>query len=232
MSTFLELCQKMRRDIGIQGSGRTSVASQTGNYQRLVDYIADADDEIQCLYEDWDFLRTSVAFDTAADTSTYTAAAINAGSVGKWDVESFAFQPYTDNYRPILELDFHAYKNTGMRYGTDPTNEPTQFVLDQNEDIILIPTPDATYSIIAEHWAAPTRLVDNTDVSVIPARFHQIIIELATMKYGVYDENPTLIQMAKYQYDEVWLPRLEAAELRGSKKSFASHDPDFTVVPE
>lgn len=229
---FLQLCQKARRDIGIQGSGPTAVTNQTGNYQRLVDFVADADEEIQCLYEDWDFLRTNVPFNTIADTSTYTATAISAGSVGKWDPESFAFKPNTSDYRPLTEMDFHTWKNSGTRYANDPTGEPTQFVINQNEDIILVPTPDAIYPMESEHWKAPTRMVENTDESAIPARFRQIIIELATMKYGAYDENTILIATATKQHDDVWLPRLEAAELRGSKKSFASHDPDFVVVPE
>jgi hypothetical protein len=228
---YLQLCAKMRRDIGIQGSGPTSVTSQTGNYQRIVDYIADADDEIQSLYEDWDFLRTTVAFNTISATSTYTTAAISAGTVGKWDVESFAFKPNTTSYRPLSNVDFHDWKNSGDRYYVNTDDEPTQFVIDQNESIILIPTPDAVYAVQAEHWVSPSRMAANTDTSVIPSRFHQMIIELATIKYGTYDENNALITAAMYQYDKVWLPRLEAAELRGSKKSYSSHDPDFIVTP-
>lgn len=231
--TFLELCQKMRRDIGIQGTGPTSVESQVGNFQRIVDYVADANDEIQCLYEDWDFLRTTVEFNTAATTSIYTQAVIaSADAVGKWDPESFSIYPDTINFIPLTELDFHSWKNSGTRLAADPNGEPTEFVIDQNESVILVPTPDAIYPIRADYWAAPTRMTANTDVSIIPKRFHQIIIELATIKYGTYDENDQLITDATEQYKEVWLPRLEAAELRGSKKSFASHDPDFVVVPE
>jgi len=231
--TFLELCQKTRRDIGIQGTGPTAVTGQTGNYQRLVDFVADADVKIQCLYEDWDFLRTIVSFNTVASSSTYTQSAItSANAVGKWDIEAFSFKPDTANYRPLDNLDFHAWKNSGVRFALDPEDEPTQFVLDQDESIILTPTPDAIYPIRAEHWAAPVRMAANADVSVIPKRFHQIIIELATIKYAGYDENEMLLREAKIAYDDVWLPRLEAAELRGSKKSFASHDTDFTVVPQ
>lgn len=230
--TFLDLVQKMRRDIGIQGTGPATVVSQTGNFERLVDFIADADEEIQCLYEDWDFLRTTVAFNTSAATSVYTQVVVaSADAVGKWDVESFCINPNTTNFAPLTELDFHLWKNSGVRLAAEPGGTPTQFVIDQNESIILIPTPDAVYLMQAEHWAAPIRLVDNTDVSIIPKRFHQTIIELATLKYAKFDENDVLAAEAKYQYEEVWRPRLEAAELRGSKKAFASFDPDFIVVP-
>jgi hypothetical protein len=229
--TYLEMVKKLRRDIGIQGSGPTTVTNQTGNYERLVDYVADADGEIQCMFEDWDFLRTTVRFNTLASTSTYTTAAISAGTVGKWDTESFVFKPETTEYRPLSEMDFHEWKNSGDRYAVNTENEPTQFVIDKNESIILIPTPDAVYSIEAEHWVSPTRLAANTDVSILPVRFHQIVLELATVKYGAYDENEALISAANYQYLKVWLPRLKAAELRGSKKTYASHDPDFVVRP-
>ncbi len=227
--TFLEMVQKAHRDIGIQGVEPTTVVDATGISKRLIDFVADSDTEIQALYEDWDFLRTHVDFTTSADTSTYTTAAISAGVVGKWDVESFAFKPNTSDFRPLDELDFHEWKNTGVRYGTDPTNEPTQFVIDQDESIILVPTPDAAYSMAAEHWAAPIRLALNTDVSLIPPRFHQMVIELATIKYGVYDENGLLITMSNSQYTKTWLPRLEAAKLRGRKRSYASHDTNAVI---
>lgn len=229
---FLQLVQKLRRDIGVQGTGPSTVVGLSGNFERLVDYIADADEEVQCLYEDWDFLRTTVAFNTVAGVALYPQTNITtADAVGKWDTESFCIYPDTTNFAPLIELDFHTWKNSGTRLGADPTGEPNQFVIDQNEGIVLVPTPDAIYSIRAEHWAAPIRLADNTDVPIIPKRFHQLIIELATIKYGTYDENVVLITKATEQYAKVWLPRLEAAELRGNKQMFASHDPDFVVVP-
>ena len=229
---FLQLVQKLRRDIGVQGTGPTAVTGQTGMYERLVDFIADADEEIQCLYEDWDFLRSTVTFNTSVANPIYTQTAIaSANVVGKWDTDSFGLYPDTTNFIPLTELGFHVWKNSGTRLAADPNGEPTQFVLDQNESIILAPTPDGVYPVRADHWAAPVRLAVNTDVSVIPKRFHQIIIELASVKYANYEENTMLVVDAKYQYEKVWLRRLEAAELRGSKKAFSSHDSDFIVVP-
>jgi len=226
---FLAMCQKLRRDIGVQGSGPSSVVGQVGNFQRIVDYVADADEEIQKLFEDWEFLRTTVSFNTSVGTANYTLAALGITAHAKWDIETFAFKPNTTSFRMLTEMRYHDFKNSAARYGTGENNEPTQVVLHSNGSFTLTPTPDASYAIKADYWAAPTRLAANTDESAIPSQFHQMIIELATKKYGVYDENDALIVSGHDQYENVWLPRLQSAQLRGYEKNYSSHDPNFTI---
>jgi hypothetical protein len=227
--TFLEMVQKFRRDNSIQGGTPAAVTGQTGQFERIVDWIADADSEIQCLFEDWDFLRNTVTIITSSGTSTYTLAALGITAFGKWDVTSFAFAPGTTNYRALTELPFRSWQNSGLRHAADPNNEPTQFVVSKDKSIILVPTPDDTYTISADYWAAPTRLAANGDISAIPARFHQMVLELAAMKYASNENDNVMFSAAQKQYEMEWLPRLKSAELPAFRDTYLSHTPSFAI---
>ena len=54
--TFLELCQTVRQEVGVSGTGPSTVLSQEGQLKVIVDFVAASDFEIQVLWEDWDFL--------------------------------------------------------------------------------------------------------------------------------------------------------------------------------
>ena len=57
MSTYLQLCQKLRQECEVGGTGPSAVTGQTGELARLVTWIADAYTELQQEY-DWLWLRS------------------------------------------------------------------------------------------------------------------------------------------------------------------------------
>ena len=54
--TFLELCQTVRSEVGISGTGPTTVIGQEGQLLSIVNFTAEADFLIQGLWLDWNFL--------------------------------------------------------------------------------------------------------------------------------------------------------------------------------
>ena len=96
MATFLELAQKLhRKALGIGGATTlpSAVTGQTGELQRIVEYIADAYTRIQT-ESDYKWLRRKFTLTTSASTDTYAytactdvlaSAAIS--RFGRWRIE-------------------------------------------------------------------------------------------------------------------------------------------------
>lgn len=233
MLTYLELCQRTKRQLGVQGGTITSVQSQTGIDEQIVEWVADGDTEIQVLYEDWDFLRQDVTFNTVGGQSEYTTAAVGITSVGKWDRSSFArlSDPGLNNWKRLAELPYELWQNSDQRYGNNLDEEPVNFTLVRpTENIVLYPTPDTVYPIAATMWTAPVRMTVNTDVSPIPERYQQIIVEAAKVKWAEYEENAVVLARAEHQYFKVFLPRLRAEALRGQAHMWNSDASDQQIM--
>ena len=226
--TYLEMCQKLVRDLGLQNT-ISSVADQTGMDKKIVDWIADADEYIQSLWIDWNFLWSEFAVNTIADTILITAPS----DFGNWDKESFYIDYTTDDWVKLYYLDYLEWRFT---YGTgvQVSDEPNRFVLLPNHNINLEPIPDKVYALTANYWKTPTRMTANASTSLIPVRFQRIILVQAKIYYSEHDEFPTVYELATKEYAAL-LKDLEAAELPGKSENLrksSSPGQELVVVPE
>ena len=93
--TFLELCQRMRQECGISGTGPSTVVSQTGNLKRIVDWVNTAWIDIQTTHQDWDWMRASASFPTVASQAMYElgtgtgTVGVSVATFGRWDRDTF-----------------------------------------------------------------------------------------------------------------------------------------------
>ena len=212
--TYLELCQKFRRSVGIAGSGPTSVTGQTGIYELVVDWIADADQMIQEMWVDWAFLWATKTFTTTSGDNEYTLGdlSLSTGSaaLSEWDPSSFVVDP-TGSWGLLNLIEYRDYR-LNQKLGTVPTGKPNSVVIRPDSSIILYPTPDAAYTITADYQKRPTRMSANSDVSPIPSQFHDVIIYRAKMMYGEYEEAPEVYQSAQVDF-QAMMRVLEAHSL-------------------
>lgn len=228
MSTYLQLCQKMIRDLGLSNT-ITTVSGQSGMSRKVVDWIADADEQIQALWADWQFLWSQYSTTTIAGTQEYAKPL----DFGVWDLDSFYLDYNISNYQHLGYIDYIAWRQAYRQNPAD-NDKPSLFTLTPAHNIYLEPTPDAVYTLTADYWAAPTRLSDNTDTSAIPDRFERIIIAKAKIFYAEHDEFPTVYELASREYADL-LKQLQAAELPGKRQAFTksqSQDIDLRVIVE
>lgn len=202
---YLQLCQALRQECGIQGTGPTAVTSQTGILKRIVDYIASADESIQLLHADWEFLVSTWSDDTVVGTESYTAPT----DLGAWNRESFAVDRGTSTARTLRVVPY-------QRRVYERSNEEPSYVMvhPSSGNIVLQAPADAVYELSADYWAAPTKMTANTDTSDIPAQFHRVIIARGKMWFAEDEELPNLFQTAAQEYATL-LSALEAHSLPG-----------------
>ena len=100
MSTYLVLCQNMARDIGIPGTGPSSVnASDLSEEENaVVRYVKQADLDIQSRWLNWDFLWSEADITPSIGTSTLTSPT----DLANWKLDSIIFSKATDSYQEFF----------------------------------------------------------------------------------------------------------------------------------
>ena len=233
MSTFLELCADLAEQVGMS-SAPASVVGQTGENKKIVDRIAQADLEIQNMWQDWNFLFSASEFSQAltVDDATYDGPS----DLGTFDEDSFYIDRTLDTYQKLDELDYKIWRRD-YRNGTQVSGTPTNFAITSANGVVLYPPPDSAYTLTADYWVAPSVMTGNTDVSKIPEQFHRIIVVKAKMYYAEEDDAPEVMRAAMMEFKNnnnygSLLDQLEAFSLPKNKNRRRAEGPAITVVPE
>ena len=98
----------------------------------------------------------------------------------------------------------------------------------------LYPTPNVAGTVSAEYFKVPTDLAVDSDTSLIPTRFHRIIIARAKLYYAENEDAPEIMSGSLAEFEDL-LDKLEADELPAQKARRFSRVQDisnFTVVTE
>ena len=236
MSNFLELCQDMARDVGIPGSGPSSVTSSSLSEEEnsIIRYIKKADIDIQSRWFDWDFLWSEASISTIIGTSTLTST--NSGfpsALGNWKTDSIVWEKATDDYLVLEHMFWNEYRDT-YKYGTILSDSPEVYAIKPDNNLDLYPTPDAVKTISTEYWKSPTEMSVDGSNSAIPTRFRKIIIARAKIYYAENEDATEILEGSLTEFEDL-LDKLEADQLPRQKNRRFSQAQDlynFTVVPE
>lgn len=227
-STFLELCQTVRRECGISGSGLSSVVNQTGKYLSVVNWVADADLFVVSLHFDWNFLwDDSYSKTTVLGDKDY----VKPTDLGTWDRTSFWIDYTSASGVHLKELGYRKWRDQYGR-GVQTNNIPSQVVVKPDGDLILHPPPNtASFTLTGEYWKTPARLVANTDTSTIPALYERIIIARAKMYYAEDQGAEDVMANAEREYG-TYLQLMERHELPGQENRGLMSTEPMVVRPE
>ncbi len=213
MSTYLQLCQDLARDIGIPGTGPSSVTANDLSEEEIavVRYIKNADTDIQRRWFNWNFLWSEATLTPTASVSTLTSPA----DLGNWKLDSFVWSKTTNDYQELDYVDWDEYKIV-YKLGVVDSGTPEIFSVKPDNVIDVYPTPADTTAISAEYWKTPTILAADADLSDIPARFHKIIIARAKIYYAENEDAPEILSGALAEFEDL-LDKLESDQLPGQK---------------
>jgi len=229
MSTYIQLCQDMAREVGIPGSGPSTVTPTPEEEKDVVRQIKDADQDIQNRWFNWNFLWAEHSTDTSIGTSTISSPS----DLMQWNVDAVVYSPSTSDYQPLDYVAWNSYRDN-YKYGVIASGIPETFSVKPNNVIDVYPTPDSATSMSAEYWKTPTLLSSASDVSAIPVRFHRIIICRAKIYYAEQNDAPEIMSASVAEFSDL-LDKLESDQLPSQRNRRFSEVQDrfnYTVVPE
>lgn len=227
-TTFLQLCQKLRAELAISGTGPAAVTNQTGEYAKIVRWVADAEYDIAALWFDWKFLWKSGGFSQAVTNGDYD---YNVPSdLGVWDRNSFCLNKTSPSFQP---LTFKPYEEYSQKYGRGTVATGTPSLIFERPDgvLILYPTPNASFTLTADYWKQATKMSANANTSGIPTQFDRVIMARATMLYAKEYESSQIYKEALDEYKDI-LDKLEAHQLGEQRSRRRSVDTSIVVRVE
>lgn len=215
--TFLELVKRLRQEAGVTGSGPSTVASQTGELKRLVDWTASAWREIQNLHDTWRWMRSTATVSTTAGDGSYTLSDFGiSASFAYWYPDSFTIYRSSigqSDERDLTWTDYDTWRrlyNFGSAAST--RTSPNEFSIAPDESIVLGFLPDDVYVVKGDYQSGTITLADDADIPACPTRFHEVIVWKALMYYGEFESAPEAYGRARKNYS-VWLDSLERSQL-------------------
>ncbi len=199
--TFLQLCQSLRQEAGIAGTGPITVMGQSGELGMVVSWIAQAYQEIQDRRANWDFLRNNFSFNTTTGQAKYPRSTVI--NLAEWKRDSLRIYLTTAELADEQWLRFvhwDKFRDTRLRGAAQTvTGRPIEFSLDPQKVVVMYPVPDNTYTINGEYYATAHVMALDTDVPLFD-RFHMAIVYNALMRYAAYISDPSTYARGQHDY--------------------------------
>ena len=213
---LLQLVNQARVECGVSGPALTTAQSQIGEAARMVSWVQQAWIDIQTSKEDWLFLREPFTFNLVANQYQYTATEAGLTDFGNWKRDSFRASSVGQDYKDeqlLNYMDFTTYRNL-YRYANmrNTTARPVVVSITPEKDLAFGSKPDQAYVIDGEYYTQPTSLTADTDVPLIPARFHMAIVYRAMMYYAGYEAAPEVLARGDFEYRRLY-SRMEIDQL-------------------
>jgi hypothetical protein len=205
--SFLQLVQDLFREVGASGGTPTiaipTTAGTTGEILRLVNYVHDAELEIQNMWVDWKWLRKTLTFYTGTQNQTGIFTTLNGAvsafpaDIAEWDWNAFFILPPGNTFlAPLRAVEWQEVRR--QVFDTTDFNIPSRVIVMPDNTLRFDLIPDQSYQLTAEYRSVPYDLKNDNDVSNIPARFaNRLIVEWARMKYGMFESAPEQTAHAK-----------------------------------
>ena len=247
--TYLQLVQDLYREVGAAGGTPTqsvpTTVNTTGEILRLVNYVHDAELEIQNLWVDWKWLRktltayTVTGSNTGFVTTSGGATSAQPADLAEWDYKSFFILPAgATQLTPLAVYEWQQVRN--QVFDTVDQAQPWRVIVMPDNTLRFDLTPDASYQIQCEYRAVPYDLKVDLDVSNIPARYgNRLIVEWARKRYGLFENAAEQVEAADWQIyggmdqANVWhtglLAQLENDQLPNRKSSRLQSGNDIVI---
>lgn len=189
---FLQMAQKVRQLVGMQGTGPSSVTA-TGYEGLFVSLVQDAYNDIQNLRKKWKWLRDSKNFFLAAGTTTYAIATIfpPGHRFKRWYDHTFYIEVDSKKH----QLTYVDYDSFIYRHINDTENTvPTEFTIRPQDSALIFPLPDDMYTVYCDYHKTNQTLTLSTDVPEMPVDYHMAIVYEAVNRYALSVAIPHVYQ--------------------------------------
>lgn len=223
---FLQIVQRLGRECGMAAAASSTV-SQAGELRRLVDWVAASWEEIQNRHHNWRWMRSrfSVSATVGDDSYAYTDCtdSLTAAAISRfarwWVLDEEGYNNVkiyltsagvgTEN---LLRFIPYASFRTIYKIGTQNNGYPAHVTIDPQNNLLLGPAPDGTYTVSGEYQRGSQSFTADADEPDLPSRFHLLIVYRAMMKYGRFKSAAEVLNGGKFEGDRL-MRQLEADQL-------------------
>lgn len=206
--TFLELCQRLRQEVGAAGTGPATVTGQNGESQRLVGWIQQAWRELQTERRGWRFAWAEGEVELSAGFRDYALP----DDFDRWIEDTLRIG---DN--PVRALDYADFRRLYRTPASEQSVGAACITPDFKLRLSSLPTDGAVLDF--EYYRTPQELTDNSDVPRMPVHFHLLIVYRAMIQYGLYENAPEVVQQgssnATRMIDDLMLSELPPLTFAG-----------------
>jgi hypothetical protein len=210
---FLKIAQGIRQECGIPGVGPTSLANQTGEMKRVVDWMDRAYEDIQSAHTTWEFLRGEFSFQTVAGTAEYGVTQHGVNDISEWAFDTFRCYLTVDDEQYLEFYLYDDFRDT-WKIGTQRarSGRPSCFTIKPNNVIMFDCVPDAAYTIVGDYYKLPVARGSESDSPVFPEQYHVGVIWRALMYFGTYAAEPDKYGVGSDEYQRV-MRRMASTQL-------------------
>lgn len=216
---FLAICQRLRQECDVAGTGPSAVTGQTGELKRVVDWAASAWDEIQGKYPNWRWMRSRWSVNTVAGTDTYAATACTDTRLSASLARFKRWWPFDENGRSNVKIylqssgvgterwiSFLPWPNflAIYRIGTQNNGVPAHFTIDPQNNLVLGPKPDGIYVVSGEYQMSKQSLAADGDTPEMPADYHMLVVYEGMKKYAGFEAAPEVYQRGAREGGVLW----------------------------
>lgn len=188
---YLQLCQKLRQEVGGSGNGPSTVLNQSGENRLYVDWINDAWLEIQNRRRSWRFMWTQGSINLQLNTQAYSLPS---------DFKSVDEGSVKVNGHRMIERDYAEFRDN---FFSPQQGRPYYFCRLPNGLLKLNSVPNQSYTVTFDYFKKAQPLIENTDTPSLPDEYHLLIVYLAMKSYGGYENAMEVYQRADVKYNEM-----------------------------
>jgi hypothetical protein len=89
-------------------------------------------------------------------------------------------------------VELEAVQERDIDRSSTAQGTPNFYAIGNGGNLLLYPTPDAVYSLLLRCWFLPPKLVNDTDVPVLPQDWHHLLWEYGCWKCYEAEDDPTM----------------------------------------
>lgn len=213
------------------GSGPSSVVNQSGEFARVVNWIADACQDIDNKWEDWRYLWNRYTGTLSASESTPSAITQSGVIVRRWKTKSLKYRianPLASTWSRVSYMDFQDFEDV-IDPDTAIAGAPTYWTVMPDNSIQFDKPADQDYDLKGEFYRSPPVLANNNDTPLMPPDYHRIIIVRALMYYANREDAPELINASISEFPDI-LEKLESSQLDAFRWRRAANSDEARAV--
>lgn len=193
--TFLELCKRVRSEAGISGDIAT-VTNQQGIMAKLVEWVRQADLDIQRMHPNWQFMWRMATPLLQIGVRNYLPADLEIQQVR----DSLSFQL---GKQYLQHVSWDVWMRDHNLQLSDVPAQPTIYTQRPDGMFLFDRIPEHAYPLSVTYYTKPARMTENGSVSVVPEEYHEAIVRRALFLYACQEEDQYLMQTSQNEFDRL-----------------------------